>query len=132
MVEAYDYSTIQLILLKNASNDYLIAEIEERDESPECLLTNARLIDKEIFCDHSYTPSSEHIPPKQSILISTSKQDKMGIDGVPYTSTTYEYITLQPFPFYTKQNQIYLRADDILTLADPSYDLLEYYKKTVG
>ena len=43
-----------------------------------------------------------------------------------------DYILLEKFPNYTNQTQIYLRAEDILTICDPSYSVLEYYQKTVG
>ena len=52
--------------------------------------------------------------------------------GDEVTVTESEYILLEKFPKYTNQTQVYLRVEDILTLADPTHSVVEYYKKTVG
>ena len=53
-------------------------------------------------------------------------------DGNEVTTIQSDYILLEKFPKYTNQTQIYMRADDILTICDPSHSVVEYYKKTVG
>lgn len=53
-------------------------------------------------------------------------------DGEIIITIQSDYILLEKFPKYTNQTQIYLRAEDILTLADPTHLVVEYYKKTVG
>ena len=120
---------IQLILLKN--QEYLIAKIEERDESPECLLTNPYRVTDLTYWDHSNVDyNNVHNP--EALFISESVEKETDKDGNEVTVTQSDYILLQKFPKYTNQIQVYLRAEDILTLADPSHLVLEYYKKTVG
>lgn len=119
---------IQLILLKN--QEYLIAEIEERDESPECLLTNPYRVTDLTYWDHSNVDyNNVHNP--EALFISESVEKETDKDGNEVTVTQSDYILLEKFPKYTNQNQVYLRAADILTLADPSHSVLEYYKRTV-
>jgi len=52
--------------------------------------------------------------------------------GEEVITTQTDYLTLQKFPRYTNQTQIYLRAEDILTICDPSHLVLECYQKTLG
>lgn len=115
---------IQIILLKN--NDYLIARIEERDVAPECLLHNPyRLVDEAHW---TYNEGDTHNPSENSIFLG-SKQEVEIRNEKETVVTQYDYLHFTKFPLYTKQTQIYLRADDILTLYDPSYEILEYYRK---
>lgn len=120
---------IQVIVLKD--REYLIAEIEEREESPECLLTNPYRITDLTYWDHSNVDYKNIHNPK-ALFIGESVEKEKDKDGNEVTVTQSDYILLEKFPKYTNQNQIYLRADDILTLADPSHLVVEYYKKTVG
>lgn len=119
---------IQLIVLKN--QDYLIAEIEERDESPECLLINPYRITDLTYWDHSNV-DYKNVRNPNALFISESVDKEIDKDGDEVTVVQADYIILEKFPKYSNQTQIYLRADDILTLADPSHSVLEYYKKTV-
>ena len=120
---------IQVILLKN--QEYLIAQIEERDEIPECLLINPYRITDLTYWDHSNV-DYKNIRNPDALFIEESVEKEIDKDGNEVTVIQSDYILLQKFPKYTNQNQIYLRAEDILTLADPSYSVLEYYQKTVG
>lgn len=120
---------IQVILLK--TQEYLIAEIEERDESPECLLTNPYRVTDLTYWDHSNVDyNNVHNP--NALFISESVEKETDKEGNEVTVTQSDYILLEKFPKYTNQTQVYLRAEDILTLADPTHLVLEYYKKTVG
>ena len=120
---------IQVILLK--TQEYLIAEIEERDESPECLLTNPYRVTEITYWDHSNVDyNNVHNP--NALFISESVEKETDKEGNEVTVTQSDYILLEKFPKYTNQTQVYLRAEDILTLADPTHLVLEYYKKTVG
>lgn len=115
---------IQVILLKN--DTYLIARIEERDVSPECLLHNPyRLVDETHW---TYNPDDTHNPSDNALFLKSEENIEIR-HGKEDTVTQYDYLLFQKFPLYTKQTQIYLRADDILTLYDPSYEILEYYRK---
>lgn len=115
---------IQIILLKN--NDYLIAKIEERDTPPECLLIDPyRLIEESHW---TYSKEDTHNPSDNAVFLK-SKEEVEIRNGKENLVTQYDYLLFQKFPQYTKQTQIYLRADDILTLYDPSYEILEYYRK---
>jgi len=118
-----------MILLKN--QEYLIAGIEEREESPECLLTNPYRVTDLTYWDHSNV-DYKSIRNPDALFISESIDKEIDKDGNEVTVTQSDYILLEKFPKYTNQSQIYLRAEDILTLADPSYSVLEYYQKTVG
>ena len=120
---------IQVILLKN--QDYLISEIEEREESPECLLTNPYKIENITYFDHSNC-DYKNIPNPNALFIDEQIEHEKDKDGEQVFCTQSNYILLEKFPKYTNQNQVYLRAEDILTLADPSHLVVEYYKKTVG
>jgi len=119
---------VQIILLKN--QEYLIAEIEEREESPECLLTNPYKIENISYFDHSNV-DYHNIPNPNALFIDEQVEHEKDKNGEQVISTQSNYILLEKFPKYTNQNQVYFRADDILTLADPSHSVLEYYQKTV-
>lgn len=120
---------IQVILLKN--QEYLIAEIEERDESPECLLTNPYKIENISYFNYSNT-DYKNIPNPNALFMGEQVETEKDRGGEEIITTQSDYILLEKFPKYTNQTQVYLRADDILTLADPTHLVLEYYKKTVG
>jgi hypothetical protein len=122
-------TVIQLILLKN--QEYLIAEIEEREESPECLLTNPYRITDLTYWDHSNVDYKSVRNP-DALFIGESIDKEIDKDGNEVTVTQSDYILLEKFPKYSNQTQIYMRADDILTICDPSFSVLEYYRKTVG
>ena len=120
---------IQILCLKN--QQYLIAEIEERDESPECLLTNPYKIENLSYFNYSNN-DYQNIPNPDALFIREQVETETDKSGDEVTVTESEYILLEKFPKYTNQTQVYLRAEDILTLADPTHLVLEYYKKTVG
>lgn len=120
---------IQVILLKN--QEYLIAEIEEREETPECLLTNPyRIVDVSYF--NYSNVDYQNNPDPDALFIDEQVETETRKDGEEVTITQSNYITLEKFPKYTNQTQMYMRAADILTICDPSHLVLEYYKKTVG
>ena len=120
---------IQILCLKN--EHYLIAEIEERDESPECLLTNPYKIENISYFNYSNN-DYQNIPNPDALFIKEQVETETDKRGDEVTVTESEYILLEKFPKYTNQTQVYLRVEDILTLADPTHSVLEYYKKTVG
>lgn len=120
---------IQVIVLKD--RDYLIAEIEEREESPECLLTNPYRILDLTYWDHSNVDYKSVRNP-DALFISETTDKEIDKEGNEVTVVQSDYILLEKFPKYTNQTQIYMRADDILTICDPSYSVLEYYQKTLG
>jgi spore coat polysaccharide biosynthesis protein SpsF (cytidylyltransferase family) len=129
MTETPYQPVIQVILLKN--QEYLIAQIEEREESPECLLTNPYRITDLTYWDHSNV-EYKNVHNPDALFIEESVEKETDKDGTEVTVTQSDYILLQKFPKYTNQTQIYMRADDILTICDPTYSVLEYYQKTVG
>ena len=120
---------IQVIMLKN--QEYLIAEIEEREESPECLLTNPYRITDLTYWDYS-NMNTTHVPTENAVFVSSSVEKEKGKDGEDVIVTQSDYILLEKFPKYTTQSQMYLRSDDILTICDPGHLVLECYQKTVG
>ena len=120
---------IQILCLKN--QQYLIAEIEERDESPECLLTNPYKIENLSYFNYSNN-DYQNIPNPDALFIKEQVETETDKRGDEVTVTESEYILLEKFPKYTNQTQVYLRVEDILTLADPTHSVVEYYKKTVG
>lgn len=120
---------IQILYLKN--KQYLIAEIEERDESPECLLTNPYKIENISYFNYSNN-DYQSIPNSNALFIREQVETETDRGGEEVITTESEYILLEKFPKYTNQVQIYLRSEDILTICDPTHSVLEYYKKTVG
>lgn len=120
---------IQILCLKN--QQYLIAEIEERDESPECLLINPYKIENISYFNYSNN-DYQNIPNPDALFIREQVETDKGGENGEVTTTESEYILLEKFPKYTNQTQVYLRAEDILTLADPTHSVVEYYRKTVG
>ena len=121
---------IQVIVLKD--RDYLIAEIEEREESPECLLINPYRILDLSYWDYS-NRDTKHIPSEGAVFVNQSEEKELNEQTGEHVITTQtDYIILEKFPNYTNQTQIYLRAEDILTICDPSHLVLECYKKTLG
>ena len=117
---------IQIVLLKNPYDTYLIARIEERDVAPECLLHNPYKLVEETHW--TYSKEDTHNPSDNTIFLG-SKEELEIRNGNENLITQHDYLLFQKFPLHTKQTQIYLRADDILTLYDPSYEILEYYRK---
>jgi len=120
---------IQILCLKN--QQYLIAEIEERDESPECLLINPYKIENISYFNYSNN-DYKNIPNPDALFVREQVETETDKGGEEVITTESEYILLEKFPKYTNQTQVYLRAEDILTLADPTHSVVEYYKKTVG
>lgn len=117
-------------MLKN--QDYLIAEIEEREETPECLLTNPYRILDLSYWDYS-NRKTKHVPEQGAVFVKKSEEKETNEEtGEEIITVQSDYIVLQKFPWYTNQTQIYLRAEDILTICDPSHLVLESYKKTLG
>lgn len=119
----------QLIMLKN--QEYLIAEIEEREESPECLLINPYRVTDLTYWDYSNMDTT-HVPSEGAVFVKSSVEKEKNRDGEEITVTQSDYILIEKFPKYTDQTEIYLRADDILTICDPSHLVLECYQKTTG
>lgn len=118
-----------MLCLKN--QEYLISEIEERDEIPECLLTNPYKVIELGYWDYS-NQERTHVPNPDALFIGKSEERENDKNGEIIITIQYDYILLEKFPKYTNQTQVYLRAEDILTLADPTNLMVEYYKKTVG
>lgn len=118
-----------MIMLKN--QQYLISGIEEREESPECLLTNPYLIENISYYNYSNV-DYVNIPNTDALFLGEKTEVEKNKEGEEITVTQSDYILLEKFPKYTNQTQVYMRADDILTICDPSYSVLEYYQKTVG
>lgn len=118
-----------MIVLKN--QEYLIAGIEEREESPECLLTNPYRITDLTYWDYS-NQERTHVPHPDALFVGESEEKETGKDGEIIITKQSDYILLEKFPKYSNQTQVYFRAEDILTICDPSYSVVEYYQKTVG
>ena len=50
----------------------------------------------------------------------------------PYIVSGQKKITLTPWPPYTDDSHILLRSDDLLTVCEPTQEILESYAKKVG
>ena len=50
----------------------------------------------------------------------------------PYSVSGQKKITLTPWPPYTDDGHILLRSDDLLTVCEPTQEILESYAKKVG
>ena len=50
----------------------------------------------------------------------------------PHTVSGQKKITLTPWPAYTNDKHILLNSDDLLTVAEPTQEILESYAKKVG
>ena len=50
----------------------------------------------------------------------------------PYSISGKSKITLTPWPEYTDESHILLRSDDLLTVCEPTQEILESYAKKVG
>lgn len=121
---------IQLIVLKN--NEFLISEVEEREESPECLLVNPYRVLDLSYWDYSNI-SKKHIPPEEAVFVRQTEEKEINEENNEEVITTQtDYIILEKFPKYTNQEQVYLRANDILTICDPEDLVIECYQKTLG
>jgi hypothetical protein len=119
----------QVIVLKN--HDYLIAMVEEREETPECLLTNPYRILDLSYWDYS-NRDKKHVPQEGAVFVKQSEETEINeTNGEQVITVQTDYIILEKFPNYTDQTQIYLRADDILTICDPTELVLECYKKAL-
>lgn len=119
----------KLVVLKD--KEFLIADIEEREESPECLLINPYRILDLTYWDYSNDPK-KHVPPEGAVFIKKTEEKEEDKKGEVITTTQTDYIILEKFPRYSDQEQIYIRASDILTICDPSKDVLECYEKTLS
>ena len=92
---------------------------------------NPYKIEELSYWEYSNRPE-KHIPSEGAVLVKRTEEKEFGKDGETIVTVQYEYVSLQKYPKYTDQDQIYLRADDILTICDPSSVVLECYQKTVG
>lgn len=109
-----------------------MAEIQEREESPECLLINPYRIVDLSYWDYS-NRDKKHIPEEGAVFVKRSEEKEINEETGEHVITVQtDYIILQKFPNYTDQTQIYMRADDILTICDPSNLVVECYQKTLG
>jgi len=122
--------TVKVLLLKT-SNQFLIAEIEEREESPECLLINPYRVTDLTYWDYSNMDTT-HVPTEGAVFVGSSVETEKRSDGEDVIVTQSDYILVEKFPKYTDQTEIYLRANDILTICDPSDLVLECYQRTLG
>ena len=50
----------------------------------------------------------------------------------PYSVSGQKKITLTPWPPYTDDGHILLKSDDLLTVCEPTQEILESYAKKVG
>lgn len=94
-------------------------------------MTNPYRILDLAYWDYS-NQERKNVPNPNALFIGTSEEKEIGKDGEVIVTTQSDYLLLEKFPKYTNQTQIYMRADDILTLCDPTNTMVEYYKKTVG
>jgi hypothetical protein len=108
--------TVQVIILKN--NDAIISELEERDDIPDCVLINPKVICKNYVYDER-----DHIPEKSL---------EFGEELFSHSKSAAVYLTLDNFSDYTYQKQILIRSDDIFTIVEPREDLLKFYREMVG
>lgn len=94
-------------------------------------MTNPYRITDLTYWDHSNI-DHKNIHNPEALFVEETIEKEMDKDGNEVIVTQSDYILLQKFPKYTNQTQIYMRSEDILTICDPSYSVVEYYQKTVG
>jgi hypothetical protein len=74
----------------------------------------------------------KHVPQEGAVFVKQSEETEINeTNGEQVITVQTDYIILEKFPNYTDQTQIYLRADDILTICDPTELVLECYKKAL-
>jgi spore coat polysaccharide biosynthesis protein SpsF (cytidylyltransferase family) len=95
-------------------------------------LTNPYRILDLSYWDYS-NRDKKHVPQEGAVFVKQTEEKEINEEnGEVVITTQTDYILLEKFPNYTNQTQIYLRADDILTICDPSNLVLECYEKTLG
>lgn len=94
-------------------------------------MTNPYRVTDLTYWDYSNRKNT-HVPREDAVFVSVNTEKEKSDEGEEVIVTETNYILLEEFPKYTVQKQIYLRANDILTICDPSEPVLQCYEKQLG
>lgn len=118
--------TIKVLILKQDPNQYLIGHLTELDEEPSLLIQNCyRILDGAEFGEtEEYVVNSANLQKpihlKES-LVEESNDSK--------TWWAYEYVYLESYPKYADQRDIFLTADSIFSIMDPTEEIEKLYNR---
>jgi len=122
---------MNLMVLQLKSDDYLIADVEQMDEEPSCYLKNCYKIvecaeygsEPEDLEKRAYSLEGTHLK------ISARKIDEGAAEKDWYV---YEYVILQKYPKYSKDNEALIYSNKLLTISEPTDDLVNLYTKVTA
>jgi len=117
---------IKIIVLKSDPSFHLLGSVTELDEEPSLLVENCyKILDcAEFGNDPENLEKRAHISEPNHVKISARKIDEGAADKDWYV---YEYVTLEKYPKYTLQRDLFLTSTDVLTILDPAPTLLTQY-----
>ncbi len=130
---------VKILVFKN--DKYVISEIVEREEEPACLLINPKEIESDWHYNYldgdgkefgdSYEPENTNRVFHESETQYWNSTDEVG-NTVRKGRKIDKYVQLTNFPPYTHQKQVLINSSDILTIVDPTPEILNLYRKVVG
>lgn len=111
------------------TEDYIICDLEELDEEPSVYMKNPYKIIDLTYWEHN--PDDSHEPQQPSVFLSKSEESSTH-DGKTTVTTQYDYALLQQYPQFTNDKDILFNSDRIMTVFDPTPEILNLYTQVIS
>jgi len=118
---------VQLLLL--ISNDYIICDLEELDEEPSVYMKNPYKVDPLTYWD--YNEEDKHFPPENAVFLKATEEKNIK-DGKETVTIQTDYAQLDKYPHFTNDDDVLMRSDRIITVVEPSPEILNLYTKLIS
>lgn len=118
---------VQLLLL--ISNDYIICDLEELDEEPSVYMKNPYKVDPLTYWD--YNDEDKHFPPENAVFLKATKEKNIK-DGKETVTIQTDYAQLDKYPHFTNDDDVLMRSDRIITVMEPTPEILDLYTKLIS
>jgi hypothetical protein len=118
---------IKLIQLIN--NDYIICEYEEMDEEPSLYMKNPYKVSELSYWD--YDENDKHFPPANAVFLQLMKEKNIKNDKEIITIQS-DYAQLVKYPSFTKDVDILLNSDKIMTIVEPAPEIVTLYLQLIS
>lgn len=118
---------IKLIQLINS--DYIICDLEELDEEPSVYMKNPYRVTDLTYWD--YNEEDKHFPPPNAVFLRATTEKNIK-DGVEHVTIQSDYAQLDQYPLFTNDRDILLNSDRLLTVVEPSTEIIKLYMELVS
>ncbi len=118
---------VKLLLL--VSNDYVVCDLEELDEEPSVYMKHPYKVDPLTYWD--YNDEDKHFPPDNAVFLRTTEEKNIKDEKETITVQT-DYAQLTKYPEFTNDDDVLMRSDRIITVVDPSPEVLNLYTKLIS